>query len=179
MTMSVAINLRAYEATDLDSVLHMNEESVHFLAPMDADRLQQMQLWGAQVRIAEYDGSIAGFLITFADGSDYDSVNYRWFAGHLKRFVYIDRIVIDQSFRGQGVGQQIYQLLKNDGSAAINNNGEKSSDAGAAELWLAAEIDIKPRNDYSLNFHQKQGFVEVASQSVGQGKQVSLQVLAI
>lgn len=161
------VNLRAYQPADNDAVLSMNEESVHYLAPMDMPRLQQLLAWSAQLRIAEYDGEVAGFLVTFEDGSDYDSVNYQWFSEHLKRFVYIDRIVIDQSFRGKGIGQYIYQQLRDDAA----------SDASA--LWLAAEIDIKPRNDYSLNFHQKQGFVEVARQQAGQGKQVSLQVLSV
>jgi predicted GNAT superfamily acetyltransferase len=161
------ITLRAYQPADNDAVLRMNEQSVHYLAPMDMPRLQQLLAWSAQLRIAEYDGEVAGFLVTFEDGSDYDSVNYQWFSEHLKRFVYIDRIVIDQSFRGKGIGQYIYQQLRD----------EAASDASA--LWLAAEIDIEPRNDYSLNFHQKQGFVEVASQQAGQGKQVSLQVLAV
>ena len=108
--------------------------------------------------------------MTFEDGSGYDSVNYRWFSEHLKRFVYIDRIVIDQSFRGKGIGQYIYQQLRKDA---------ESDTSSSSALWLAAEIDIEPRNDYSLNFHQKQGFVEVARQQAGQGKQVSLQVLAV
>lgn len=164
------ITLRAYQPADNDAVLRMNEQSVHYLAPMDMPRLQQLLAWSAELRIAEYDGEVAGFLVTFEDGSDYDSVNYQWFSEHLKRFVYIDRIVIDQSFRGKGIGQYIYQQLRKDA---------ESDTSSSSALWLAAEIDIEPRNDYSLNFHQKQGFVEVARQQAGQGKQVSLQVLAV
>ncbi len=178
--MSAKLTLRAYQSADLDSVLRINEESVHFLAPMDEARLQLMMAWSARVRIADYNGAVAGFLITFEDGSDYDSLNYRWFAEHLKRFVYIDRIVIDQSYRGKGIGQQIYSLLANPTPApAPAADRDTSSAAGSQPLWLAAEIDIEPRNDNSLAFHQLQGFVEVATQSAGQGKQVSLQIKSI
>jgi hypothetical protein len=33
---------------------------------------------------------------------------------------------------------------------------------------MDTKIDIEPRNDYSLSFHQKQSFVEVARQQAGQ-----------
>ena len=175
--MSAQVILRAYQSTDLDAVLHMNHDSVHFLAPMDAARLALMQSWSARFRVLEFDGATAGFLVTFEDGSAYDSVNYRWFSSHLKRFVYIDRIVIDRSFRGKGIGQQVYDCLKKEPTA--EKHGDRHYDSEALPLWLAAEIDIEPANDYSLNFHQRQGFVEVARQSAGEGKRVSLQVLSI
>lgn len=170
--MSAKFTLRAFEPSDLEFVLRANHESVHFLSPMDEQRLQLILSWSAQISIAESDGQAAGFLVTFGDGSDYDSLNYRWFADHLKRFVYIDRIVVDQNCRGAGIGQQIYSNL-------LSNNVESSGAKKQQALWLAAEVDIEPRNDYSLNFHQKQGFVEVGRQSGGQGKQVSLQVRSI
>jgi len=167
--MTAAVKLRKFETKDLQSILRINEESVHFLAPMDEARLHMLQSWSACIRVAEYEGKAAGFLVTFEDGSDYDSVNYHWFSTHLKKFVYIDRIVIDQAYRGKGIGQQFYTHLKD-----TQNHTQPQSC-----FWLAAEIDIEPRNDRSLAFHKQQGFVEVATQRAGLGKQVSLQVLSL
>ena len=178
--MTTGVKLRTFEARDLNAVLRLNKESVHYLSPMDEDRLHTLLACDAQLTIAEYDGEVAGFLITFADGSDYDSVNYRWFARHLKDFTYIDRIVIDQAYRGKGIGQQFYASLKQTLEQTHKQTLEQTQNAGRSPcLWLAAEIDIEPRNDRSLAFHKQQGFAEVATQSAGQGKQVSLQVLSI
>jgi transposase len=60
-------------------------------------------------QIAEVDGTPAAFLIALREGlEDYTSENYIWFSKQYEQFLYVDRIVIDEKFRGCGLGRRIY-----------------------------------------------------------------------
>jgi len=76
--------LREYEAGDAAAVLQLNAESVAVLSPMDADRLRDLAGMAHLHLIADGPTGIIGFMMAFADGSSYDSVNYRWFASRFK-----------------------------------------------------------------------------------------------
>ena len=155
------ISFRPYSDADQTFLLKLNQESVNATGPLNAEKLSLLQTQGCQITIAVVDDAIVGFLMVFNDGSEYDSVNYQWFNKRFKRFSYIDRIVIDAASRGMGLGQQFYSNLK--------QQAERES-----QTWLVAEINVVPPNEPSLVFHQKQGFVEVGTQSSG-SKTVSMQ----
>ncbi len=74
----VEFSLREYEASDAAAVLQLNAESVAVLSPMDADRLQLLAGMASLHLVAVGPSGVIGFLMAFADGTDYDSVNYRW-----------------------------------------------------------------------------------------------------
>ena len=44
-----------------------------------------------------------GFMITFAPDAAYESPNFRWFVEREKQFIYVDRIVIADHAKGQGL----------------------------------------------------------------------------
>jgi predicted GNAT superfamily acetyltransferase len=60
-------------------VLDLNERHVAVLSPMGAGRLVELLGWTDQALVLDVDGSVAGFVLTFAAGTAYDSDNYRWF----------------------------------------------------------------------------------------------------
>jgi len=76
--------LREYTTGDAAAVLQLNAESVAVLSPMDADRLRDLAGMAHLHLIADGPTGIIGFMMAFADGSSYDSVNYRWFASRFK-----------------------------------------------------------------------------------------------
>jgi len=157
--------LRQFEARDTAAILGLNDKSVSVLSPMDQQRFDQLHGQSALILVAEQNHQLLGFLIGFTDGSQYDSVNYRWFSERLKAFLYIDRIVIAAEARSQGLGQRFYTEIE--------------IWARQQHLhWLAAEIDIEPPNPTSLQFHQRQGFKPVGQQD-SKNKQVALLVKAI
>ena len=51
----------------------------------------------------------AGFLLAFAPGAGYDSLNYRWFSARFEWFTYIDCIVIAPACVGFGFGRALYK----------------------------------------------------------------------
>lgn len=160
------IVFRDYQDTDQEAVLNLNAESVAVLSPLDKLSLQTLVQMSDLLQVADMDGQVIGFLLAFADHRAYASVNYGWFAARLKNFLYIDRLVLDPLFRRQGLGTLFYQQAQT-----------SAQDRGLT--WLAAEVDIQPPNLASLEFHQRQGFMEIGRQGLGSGKIVSLQVKSL
>ena len=160
---NLRVIFRPYLDTDQRTILDLNAESVAVLSPLDECRFQALAQMSDMLQVADVDGQTIGFIMAFADNRAYDSINYRWFAARLKNFLYIDRVVLSPLFRRHGLGTHFYQ--------------QAQAFAQARGLsWLAVEVDIKPPNLASLEFHKKQGFMEIGCQGVGSGKIVSLQI---
>jgi uncharacterized protein len=155
--------IRDAQPQDFPAILALNAESEHFLSPMDARRLEHLHAQSALHRVVEEDGQVQAFLLALREGADYDSVNYRWFAQHYPRFLYIDRVVVAAGQQGRGWGRALYADLF----------------ARAREMGLrdvTCEFDLEPPNEGSQRFHARFGFAEVGRQHAGtHRKLVSLQ----
>ncbi len=138
--------LRPVRDDDIPHVLALNERNVEALAPMDGPRLQQLRGWADRFDVLEQDGRFAGFVVTFAPGSSYDSENYRWFSQRYDSFCYLDRIVLLEDRRRQGLGSFVYDEVER----AARGRGR-----------LLLEVNLVPRNDVSLAFHAARGYKEV------------------
>lgn len=157
--------LRDASEADFADVLRLNAESVHFLSPLDLQRLRWLHGMAVYHRVVAWQGRVEAFLLGFREGSAYDSPNYGWFAARYPRFLYVDRIVVGGSLQGQGAGQRLYADLL-----------QFARDAGVRTI--ACEIDVDPPNEVSRRFHAGFGFSEVGSHIVGASpKRVSLQVV--
>lgn len=142
--------LRPITPADHGAVLAWNEAHVALLAPMDATRLQQLVGWAETAAVITHQGTDAGFVLTFAAGSAYDSANYGWFAERHADFVYLDRIVVDAAARRTGVGTRVYDALE--------------ADAATRADVFCLEVNVDPPNLPSLEFHARRGYVEVGRQ---------------
>jgi len=160
--------VRAAGPDDFDAILRMNQESVHFLSPMDRDRLTALHQMAAYHGVIDAgDGRACAFLLAMREGCDYDSANYQWFAARYARFLYIDRVVIAGDQQGRGLGRQLYADLLSFARA----NGVES---------VACEFDTDPPNEPSRRFHMSHGFCEVGTHRVGAShKQVAMQMLRL
>jgi len=159
--------IRDASAADFERILQLNEESVHFLSPLTLARLETLHAEAAYHRVIDQNGEIAGFLLAFREGTNYDSSNYVWFTERYDQFLYVDRIVVSKDFQGQGIGDKLYDDLF-----------EFSRNSGVARI--TCEFDIDPPNDASRRFHERFGFSEVGTRSYGEVvKQVSLQMVAV
>lgn len=153
--------IRKAEKRDYDRVLEMNEESVHFLSPMNHERLELLASKADIFVVIEKNAKVEGFILAFRENSDYDSVNYQWFNERYDKFLYIDRVVISIEHQSEGLGEALYKW--------IFDHAEVDK--------IAAEIDIEPPNPTSLAFHKNFGFKEVGQHSVAGGtKVVSLEI---
>ena len=162
---SEPLQLRDANPADFTDILRLNAESVHFLSPLDLQRLAWLHGMAVYHRVVEWQGRVEAFLLGFREGSAYDSPNYGWFAARYPQFLYIDRIVVGGSLQGQGAGKHLYKdLMQFARHADVQTIG--------------CEIDVDPPNEISRRFHAALGFSEVGSQRYGATqKRVSLQVL--
>jgi uncharacterized protein len=139
-------DLRPLRDTDVADVLALNEANVTNLAAMDEAKLHELKNIADRFDVLDVDGGFGGFVITFAQGAPYDSDNYRWFGARHRRFYYLDRIVLHESFRRRRLGTFVYDEIER---------------VAAPYGLLALEGNLVPRNDASLAFHAGRGYVEV------------------
>ncbi|MEM7378870.1 MAG: GNAT family N-acetyltransferase [Pseudomonadota bacterium] len=158
-----AVTLRDAADADREAICQLNRMDEKRLSPMDTERFDVLSAMACYCKVATVDDAIAGFLLGFANSTDYESVNYRWFNERMKAFFYIDRVVVDARFRKMGIASAFYRDVQ--------------AYAHANDLhWLAAEIDLQPPNTSSLAFHKAFGFNEIGTQVYGEGRMVSLQL---
>jgi predicted GNAT superfamily acetyltransferase len=139
--------LRPFERRDVADVLALNAAEVFWLAPMDEARLWEVHAVSDLFVVAELDGEFAGFVVTVAPGTAYDSENYRWFTDRYgEDFYYLDRVALTGATRRRGVGSQVYDLAE----ATAQRYGR-----------LALEVRQEPPNEVSLAFHTSRGYAPV------------------
>ncbi|MBX3698410.1 MAG: GNAT family N-acetyltransferase [Dokdonella sp.] len=153
--------IRDVREHELDSVLALNNAVGPRILALDATRLQWFYANASYFRIAEVDGVMAGFLIALRESANYSSPNFRWFRERYPEFIYIDRIVIAEPYRGLGLGRIFYC--------------DVTSYAELRVPLLACEVFLEPRDDAAVLFHGTYGFNEVGQQLMdGVGRPVSL-----
>ncbi|MAT63362.1 MAG: GNAT family N-acetyltransferase [Actinomycetota bacterium] len=157
--------LRSFVEDDLGAVLALNNAAAPAVNELTSSDLE----WFAEIShlflvsesgIGE-ERQITGFLIgLLGPGVDYESINYNWFTSRYESFLYVDRVVVGESSWGQGNGRRFYEAL---------------AASGSDQPVMCAEVNIKPRNDRSLIFHEKFGFIPVGEQDTeGGSKRVQL-----
>jgi len=158
--------IREILSKDIDTILELNERSVNVLSPMDKNKLLRLIEVSALSVVIEEKNEVAGFLLALTNGVEYESINYKWFNNNYAVFLYIDRIVISEQYRGKGIGTALYRYV-------IDWASKSSSPS------IFAEIDVLPPNKSSLLFHQKLGFNELQLLKHNEHKMVSLQELTV
>ncbi len=143
----MSIVVRDVREHELDSVLALNNAAGPAILPLDAARLRRFFDDAEYFRVAERDGTLAGFLIGMGTQCEHESSNFRWFRGRYPDFFYIDRIVVASRRRGGGVGRAFY--------------ADAQSYAELRYPQMACEVFLDDINDPVLLFHGSFGFREV------------------
>jgi len=134
------MTVRDIESADLDDIVEINQNALEGVGSLDTEALSLLVKQADQAIVLDDDGDIAGFVITLPTGASYDSSRYRWFEEHLDDYVYLDRIVVAESHRRQGVASRLYDEVEGD---------------------LPVALEIYDFNDVSLAFHTGRGFEQV------------------
>jgi len=137
-----------YDVRRLKEIYEINQDNVPDVGTLDSiSKLKELISISSYHSILLLDNNVIGFSICFREGASYWSENYKYFTKHLKKFLYVDRIAIDQNYRRKGLGQKMYK--------DIFLNAEQE------ELTITAEVNTKPINQPSLNFHTTMGFKQI------------------
>src|SRR5258708_11750337 len=144
---------RAATQSDFPAILTLNHQSEEFLSPLDRPKLARISNEAEFFQVATSLEGLVGFLLAFVPEADYDNPNFLWFKARYEHFIYIDRVVISEDFRGHHLATRLYADLRTE---AIVRSIPR----------LVCEIHIDPPNPGSLRFHEKQGFIEVGQQTI-------------
>ena len=145
-----------FREADLDSVLALNEAAVPNVNSLDQEALRWFAANAGYFRVATIDENVVGFLIGLQPGLEYASPNYQWFCARHRRFGYVDRVVVSPAARRRGIASQLYD----DFTATLR---------GYVPL-MTCEVNIRPANASSMVYHERHGFVQVATQETEGGK---------
>ncbi len=160
--MSTEPRIRDFTPDDLEPVWRLNEAAVDAVSSVTRDQMLALVGMSRDVLIIENGDGIIGFCNTFNPGADYGSVNYRWFSERYTEFVYLDRIVIAESHRNQGLGARLYIEIE-----------ERMAELPSSQNLLC-EVNFDPPNQGSLRFHHRIGFMPVGYQESKPGLVVAM-----
>jgi predicted GNAT superfamily acetyltransferase len=152
--------IRDLSPADLDAAWAINQANTPAVGDVSRDKLAWIVDMASMSLVAEAQGAVVGFCIVLPPDTEYTSVNYLWFCERYDSFVYLDRVAVDEAARGAGIGAALY--------AEVERRA-----AGTADLFTL-EVNLRPRNDGSLRFHDRLGFVEVGQQETDYGILVSM-----
>jgi predicted GNAT superfamily acetyltransferase len=102
------------------------------------------------------DRGATALLIALEHNAAYVNPNFLWFKASRESFVYIDRIIVSSSARGQGIARLLYEDLL----AAAKRAGHDR---------VVCEVNIEPPNPVSEAFHVAMGFEEVGQATIQHG----------
>ncbi len=146
---------------DLDAVLTLNQSETPHVGSVDLQKMQWFALHAAYFRVAIGDDRLAAFLVGLRPGTSYESPNYRWFCDHYDDFAYVDRVAVADFARRSGLASRLYD----DFTATV---------ADAVE-FMTCEVNIRPPNESSMEFHRRLGFRQVGTQTTeGGSKEVAM-----
>ena len=134
----------------LQSIYNLNQANTPEVGLLESmQHLKQLIEFSSYNLLVLCDDEIVGFIICMREGSAYGSENYKFFTQRLKKFLYVDRVAIDERHRRAGLGKAIYEDIF---THASNDN-----------LPIALEVNTQPVNQPSLNFHEKMGFDRIGA----------------
>ena len=105
--------------------------------------------WSENIFVYKYEDVIKAFVLCMREGQDYKSPNYEYISNHFNKFLYVDRIAVQEHFRRKGIAEKIY-------STVIDKGRENNLD-------ILCEVNTRPSNEPSMAFHKKMGFEEIGT----------------
>jgi uncharacterized protein len=155
----VAFNNKRIVTPDLGSldaaaVLPLNNAHAKETSTLDGASL------AALLSMAFYANGVesgaTAFLISVEHTAPYENPNFMWFKSSREPFVYIDRVIVSASARGQGIAKVLYENL-----FAVSHQ--------AGYERIVCEVNVEPPNPASQAFHVAMGFEAVGQATIHNG----------
>ncbi|MAI03070.1 MAG: GNAT family acetyltransferase [Gammaproteobacteria bacterium] len=152
-------DLKTANKNTLEDVYTLNQDLIPMVGSLNSSsELKNLIDESSNSFYIEKKGKLAAFIVCFREKSEYRSLNYRHFDHKYEKFLYIDRVGVRKTHRNKGIGAYLYEHIFN-----INEENK---------LPICAEVNIKPRNEISLRFHEKMGFKETSERTINSNYKV-------
>lgn len=153
--------IRDVTDADVDAVLSLNQSEVPHVGSVDLEKMRWYAANATYFRVATAGDELAAYLVGFRPGTSYTSPNYLWFCEHYDEFAYVDRVAVAEIARRTGIATRLY----NDFASAMPDP------VGV----MTCEVNVRPPNESSMDFHTRLGFKQVGSLvSDGGAKEVAM-----
>jgi uncharacterized protein len=139
---------------DATFVLSLNNTNAEETSVLDESSLKMLLDMAFYARGINRGGT--AFLIALEHSAAYVNPNFLWFKTARQSFVYIDRIIVSISARGQGIARVLYEDL----FAAAKRGGHDR---------VVCEVNIEPPNPVSEAFHLAMGFEAIGQATIHNG----------
>jgi predicted GNAT superfamily acetyltransferase len=132
----------------IDASITLQLNNAHAKETSELDLVQLTTLLGMACYARGIDQGETAFLIALDHTATYSNPNFAWFKEAYPSFVYIDRVIVAESARGQGIARLLYEDL----FAAAHRAGVPR---------IVCEVNSEPPNPASDAFHLAMGFEKV------------------
>jgi len=154
------VQIRKVHAIDdrslLDKVAVLSLNNSHANETSTLDETSLAELLGMTSYARGIDSGATAFLIALDQNAPYRNPNFSWFKQSRESFVYIDRIIVAASARGQGIARILYDDL----FVVAQQAGQDR---------VVCEVNMEPPNPASEAFHLAMGFKEVGQAAIHGG----------
>jgi predicted GNAT superfamily acetyltransferase len=154
------ITIRAMTASDIEAVWAINQENIPAVGEETVEVLADLLSMSLFSLVAEADKVVVGFCMILGPQTQYRSPNYLYFCERYDDFIYLDRVAVTSAFQGLGLGAAMYREVERLSGSTL----------------FALEVNTKPRNEGSLRFHTREGFVLLEEVETRPGKMVGFMI---
>ena len=144
-------DLSLHDATDILLLNNTHAKETSALDDASLTALLDMAFYARGI-----DRGATALLIALEHNAAYVNPNFMWFQASRESFVYIDRIIVSISARGQGIARVLYEDL----IVAAKRGGHDR---------VVCEVNIEPPNPVSEAFHVAMGFEAVGQATIHNG----------
>ena len=149
-----ANDLHDLSSLDLTLVLSLNNAHAKETSALDEGGLAVLLNMAFYAR--GLNRGATAFLIALDHNAPYENQNFAWFLASHEAFIYIDRVIVAKSARGQGIARLLYEDL----IAAAKQAGHNR---------VVCEVNIDPPNPASDAFHAAMGFHGIGEATIHNG----------
>ena len=136
------------------SIFNLNQLHLPSLGSLEGlNHIENLYNSSSFFALIKINNNLVGLAIVMSTLSKYSSPNFLYFKNKYDDFMYIDRIAISEKYHRKGFGSLIYKELYN-----------QSKNLG---IPLCCEVNTKPINQQSLDFHKKLEFSIIEEISFG------------
>ena len=151
--MGSGINDLHSELARREELLGANNASASETSMLSRERFDRLI---STARVALFVTPAAAFLLAFEQSDDYDGGHFLWFRSRFDKFLYVDRVVVAEAYRRQGLGRLLYADVF-----------RRAVELGHTRV--VCEVNLQPPNPVSDKFHAAQGFEEVGQATTDGG----------